>query len=68
MFAGSGGSRTSSDEKDKDKEVMVRISKPNYNLSTPKDLRAQLDKYGIPTGGDKNTLVERVQLWISIYK
>ncbi len=51
-----------------DLSKMKRISKPNYNLAKEKDLRGILDEYELPVGGDKATLTERLQLWISLYK
>ncbi|WWC98883.1 DNA repair protein rad18 [Kwoniella sp. B9012] len=54
--------------KNKDKEVeMKRITKPNYALATPADLRSILSDYSLPTTGDKVTLISRVQEWIILF-
>nr|XP_019049942.1 DNA repair protein rad18 [Kwoniella bestiolae CBS 10118]OCF28872.1 DNA repair protein rad18 [Kwoniella bestiolae CBS 10118] len=54
--------------KSKDKEVeMKRITKPNYSLATPADLRSILSEYSLPTTGDKPTLIARVQEWIILF-
>lgn len=47
---------------------LKKISKPNYNLAKEKDLRGILDEHELPIGGDKATLTERLQIWISLYK
>ncbi|WVQ94330.1 DNA repair protein rad18 [Kwoniella sp. CBS 9459] len=52
----------------KGKEVeMKRITKPNYALSSPADLRAILAEYSLPTTGDKPTLQSRLQEWIILF-
>ncbi|WWD16791.1 DNA repair protein rad18 [Kwoniella shandongensis] len=52
----------------KGKEVeMKRITKPNYALATPADLRATLAEYSLPTTGDKLTLTARLQEWIILF-
>ncbi|OCF42558.1 DNA repair protein rad18 [Kwoniella heveanensis CBS 569] len=52
----------------KTKEVeMKRITKPNYALSSPADLRAILSEYSLPTTGDKPTLQSRLQEWIILF-
>ncbi|WVQ63010.1 DNA repair protein rad18 [Kwoniella botswanensis] len=54
--------------KNKDKEVeMKRITKPNYALATPAELRSILSDYSLPTTGDKATLISRVQEWIILF-
>ncbi|WRT65414.1 DNA repair protein rad18 [Kwoniella shivajii] len=61
VFSGQG---TSS----KAKEVeMKRITKPNYSLATPADLRGLLSEYSLSTTGDKSALVARVQEWIILF-
>jgi E3 ubiquitin-protein ligase RAD18 len=47
---------------------MKRIVKPNYHLASQKELRGICETHGISTHGDKPVLVERLQMWISIYK
>ncbi|KAJ9117429.1 hypothetical protein QFC22_004279 [Naganishia vaughanmartiniae] len=49
-------------------DMSRKISKPNYHLATPKELRTVLELYGCATAGEKAVLIERVQLWISIFK
>ncbi|KAK8861306.1 DNA repair protein rad18 [Kwoniella newhampshirensis] len=52
----------------KGKEVeMKRITKPNYALATPAELRATLADYSLPTAGDKPTLTSRLQEWIILF-
>ncbi|WVF66718.1 DNA repair protein rad18 [Kwoniella sp. CBS 6097] len=52
----------------KAKEVeMKRITKPNYALSSPADLKAILAEYSLPTTGDKPTLQSRLQEWIILF-
>ena len=62
---------------------MKRITKPNYHLASPADLRAILtvssskglcprvadilQEYSLPTIGDKPVLQARVQQWIVMY-
>lgn len=49
-------------------DMTRKISKPNYHLASPKELRAVLETYGCSSVGEKAVLIERVQLWISIFK
>ncbi|WWC87553.1 DNA repair protein rad18 [Kwoniella dendrophila CBS 6074] len=52
----------------KTKEVeMKRITKPNYSLATPAELKSILSEYGLSTSGDKVTLISRVQEWIILF-
>ncbi|WVQ83529.1 DNA repair protein rad18 [Cryptococcus sp. DSM 104549] len=52
----------------KSKEVeMKKITKPNYALTSPADLRNLLSSHSLPTTGDKLTLITRVQEWIILY-
>nr|XP_019012394.1 DNA repair protein rad18 [Kwoniella pini CBS 10737]OCF51175.1 DNA repair protein rad18 [Kwoniella pini CBS 10737] len=52
----------------KTKEVeLKRITKPNYMIATPADLRAILAEYSLPTTGDKEILIKRVQEWIILF-
>ncbi|ORY25247.1 hypothetical protein BCR39DRAFT_544613 [Naematelia encephala] len=60
VFAGAGKGR------EKDVE-MKRIVKPNYHLSSEKDLRNILSEHGLVTTGDKETLSARVQQWIILF-
>jgi E3 ubiquitin-protein ligase RAD18 len=60
---------------------MKRIKKPNYNLTSPADLRTLLrvsyvgrsmsrtdqQDHGLPTHGDKDAIITRVQDWILLY-
>ncbi|KAJ9118877.1 hypothetical protein QFC24_006076 [Naganishia onofrii] len=48
-------------------DMTRKISKPNYHLASPKELRAVLETYGCSSVGEKAVLIERVQLWISIF-
>lgn len=59
-----GGSRADADAELASK----RITKPNYALVSTKELRGLLETYGCATMGERGVLVERVQLWISIFK
>ncbi|KAL7422752.1 E3 ubiquitin-protein ligase rad18 [Cryptotrichosporon argae] len=59
VFSGATG-------KSKDPELK-RITKPNYSLASPADLRALLTEHGVPSTGDKDALVARVQQWIVLY-
>jgi E3 ubiquitin-protein ligase RAD18 len=62
--AAAGPSRT-----DADAELLSkRITKPNYALAPTKELRGLLETYGCPVAGERAVLIERVQLWISIFK
>lgn len=64
LFSAPGPSRG-----DADAELLSkRITKPNYALASTKELRGLLETYGCPTAGERAVLVERVQLWISIFK
>ncbi|KAI5452826.1 E3 ubiquitin-protein ligase rad18 [Naganishia albida] len=58
-----GGSRADADAELASK----RITKPNYALVSTKELRGLLETYGCATVGERGVLVERVQLWISIF-
>lgn len=69
LLSGTGGDDSSLSANQASAVDMTRkISKPNYHLATPKELRAVLEMYGCPTVGEKAVLIERVQLWISIFK
>lgn len=61
---------------------MKRITKPNYKLTSPSDLRTLLrvsaaywflpweltyQDYGLPTHGDKEVLISRIQDWILLF-
>lgn len=62
-------STTSGSKADADAELLSkRITKPNYALVSTKELRGLLETYGCTTTGERGVLVERVQLWISIFK
>ncbi|WVQ73885.1 DNA repair protein rad18 [Cryptococcus sp. DSM 104548] len=68
VFSGqSVGKRDASKGKDAKEVEMKRITKPNYSLSSPADLRALLSEYSLPTTGDKSALMSRVQEWIVLY-
>lgn len=43
------------------------MTKPNYNLTTPAELKVILSSHSLPTTGDKLTLESRVQDWILLY-
>ncbi|KAJ9092713.1 hypothetical protein QFC19_008638 [Naganishia cerealis] len=69
LFSGAAGDDSSSATSHSPAVDLTRkISKPNYHLATPKELRALLETYGCSTVGERATLIERVQLWISIFK
>ncbi|RXK38845.1 DNA repair protein rad18 [Tremella mesenterica] len=52
--------------KGKDVELK-KITKPNYSLATPAELRSVLQSYNLSTFGDKPALAHRVQEWILLY-
>ncbi|EIW69170.1 hypothetical protein TREMEDRAFT_69003 [Tremella mesenterica DSM 1558] len=52
--------------KGKDME-MKKITKPNYSLAAPAELRSLLQSYSLSTFGDKPALAHRVQEWILLY-
>jgi hypothetical protein len=72
LFAGtattSGPSNSTDPGGRKEMEHMKRIVKPNYHLASQKELRNLCETHGISTQGDKPLLVERLQMWISMYK
>lgn len=45
-----------------------RLTKPNFALATPKDLRKDLERWELTTTGDKAQLEARLRAWITIYK
>lgn len=60
VFAGAGAA--------KGKDVpMKKLTYPNYALSTPGDLRKELEKHGLATAGDKPALIARSQEWILLF-
>ncbi|KAJ9098103.1 hypothetical protein QFC21_004432 [Naganishia friedmannii] len=67
LLSGTGDDSSTSTAHSPAVDMTRKISKPNYNLATPKELRSVLEMYGCPTTGEKAVLVERVQLWISIF-
>ncbi|KIR32071.1 DNA repair protein rad18 [Cryptococcus deuterogattii MMRL2647] len=68
VFSGQTLSASKGKESCKGREPeMKKITKPNYSLATPADLRALLSQYSLPTSGDKVTLIARVQEWIILY-
>lgn len=46
---------------------MKRITKPNYSLTSPADLRSILQEYNLPTHGDRPTLEARLQEYIILH-
>ena len=72
LFAGTAapsGASTSADPGGrKEFDNLKRIVKPNYHLASQKELRGICETHGISTHGDKPVLVERLQMWISMYK
>jgi E3 ubiquitin-protein ligase RAD18 len=46
---------------------MKRITKPNYHLATPAELKSILSAHSLPITGDKPALEARVQEWILLY-
>lgn len=46
---------------------MKRITKPNYSLTKDVELRALLSSHSLPTAGDRDALVHRLQQWILMY-
>ncbi|KIR52239.1 DNA repair protein rad18 [Cryptococcus gattii Ru294] len=68
VFSGQTLSASKGKESSKGREPeMKKITKPNYSLATPADLRALLSQYSLPTSGDKVALIARVQEWIILY-
>ncbi|WVR04084.1 DNA repair protein rad18 [Kwoniella sp. DSM 27419] len=65
VFSGQGLAVGGSGSRGKDE--LKRITKPNYALSSPADLRAMLTEYALPSTGDKPVLQARLQEWIILY-
>ena len=72
LFAGtttaSGASTSTDPGVRKEADNLKRIVKPNYHLASQKELRSICETHGISIHGDKPVLVERLQMWISMYK
>ncbi|ODN80808.1 DNA repair protein rad18 [Cryptococcus amylolentus CBS 6039] len=67
VFSGQSMKRDTSKGKDAKEVEMKRITKPNYSLSSPADLRSILSEYSLPTTGDKSALIARLQEWIVLF-
>ncbi|WVO17921.1 DNA repair protein rad18 [Cryptococcus depauperatus] len=68
VFLGQGPGMGKAKDLGKDRDIeMKKITKPNYSLSSPSDLRALLSRYSLPTTGDKAALISRVQEWIILF-
>nr|ODN87219.1 DNA repair protein Rad18 [Cryptococcus depauperatus CBS 7841] len=68
VFLGQGLGMGKAKDLGKDRDIeMKKITKPNYSLSSPSDLRALLSRYSLPTTGDKAALISRVQEWIILF-